>query len=295
MTFSNFLGRICLAMILFFVTDAVSSGEYVTLRDKLEMTFIPEGEFAMGSPDSGKYPTEEQPSHRVFISSFYIQVHEVTNEAFSIFLNESSLKENFSRQREGWIVIRDDLKTERGRDFWPTDITVESSKFKALAGFEQYPALSVSWHGADAYCRWAGGRLPTEAEWEKAARGGLQGADYPWGNMLPSDGIIFNRTWVHNHYPAPVETARTYYPNRFGLYGMAGNVAEWCSDWYDPSYYRNSPSRNPKGPESGSGKVTRGGSWASTTQGLRVGFRNFGNPASMPSGVGFRCVKDADK
>jgi formylglycine-generating enzyme required for sulfatase activity len=259
------------------------------------MSLIPAGDFMMGSPESKRYPPEEQPAHRVFTSAFYMQIHEVTNSAFAEFLNASIRPESTGREREAWIVIRNDLRNEKGRDFWPADIALENGKFKALSGFEQYPVISVSWYGADAYCKWAGGRLPTEAEWEKAARGGLQGADYPWGNMLPSDGIIFNRAWIHNHYPAPVETAKTYYPNNFGLYGMAGNAAEWCSDWYDPNYYRRSEGKNPRGPESGSSKIVRGGSWASNNESLRVAYRSFGSPTSMPSGVGFRCVRELEK
>lgn len=282
-------------IVFFLLMEMVSSPGAAELGDKLEMTLIPSGEFTMGSPETGKYPAEEQPAHRVSTSAFYMHTHEVTNEAFSVFLNASFPKMGQAKERAAWVVIRDDLKSDQGKDFWPADITAESGSFKPLPGFGQYPVVSVSWYGADAYCRWAGGRLPTEAEWEKAARGGPSGADYPWGNMLPSDGIIFNRVWVHNSYPAPVEPVRTYYPNGFGLYGMAGNVAEWCSDWYEPAYYRRSPQSNPLGPETGTSKVIRGGSWASVAQGIRVGYRNFGRPTSMPSGVGFRCVRDSEK
>jgi formylglycine-generating enzyme required for sulfatase activity len=291
------MGRLIYLVILFFLCLPVRSGSGAAepLSDKQEMVLIPEGEFTMGSPETARYPAEEQPAHRVFTPAFYMQIHEVTNTAFASFLNAVLRKQATDKERERWIVIRDDLKTEKGKDFWPADITFEDGIFRPVAGFEQYPVISVSWYGAEAYCKWAGGRLPTEAEWEKAGRGGLQGSDYPWGNMLPNDGIIFNRTWVHNHYPAPVETVRSYYPNGYGLYGMAGNAAEWCSDWYEPSYYRHSPHKSPKGPDTGNSKVTRGGSWASNAHGVRVGFRNFGNPAGMPSGVGFRCVKDAGK
>ncbi len=252
------------------------------------MVLIPAGTFIMGSPAKSPYPDNEKPSHRVYLDDFYIDKYEVTNEEFALFLN--SVKPDES-ERKKWIVLRSDLKTEERKDWWPAEIVYEDGVYKPVRGFERHPVNSVSWYAADAYCRWLGKRLPTEAEWEKAARGGLDGMLYPWGNAYPTTGIVYNRIWKDNALPVPTGQVGNYAPNGYGLWDMAGNVAEWVSDWYDPEYYIKSPKRNPQGPETGTYKVIRGGSWAGNANSIRVGARMFDMPESMPSGVGFRCVK----
>lgn len=258
-----------------------------------DMVKIPAGSFHMGSPDNNDYPFEERPRHKVYVSAFMIDIYETTNGQFAQFLNAmASRLNNFEDQRQKWVVVRKDLESDEKKDWWPTEIVDERGKYKAVAGFEQNPVLSVSWFGADSFCRWAGKRLPTEAEWEKAAKGKHEDTDYYWGNELPTDGIIFKRYWLNNYLPAPTEPVGNYHPNDNGIFDMSGNVSEWCSDWYEQSYYRKSPASDPKGPESGSNKVIRGGSWTSTAETVRVAFRNFSNPDWLNSGVGFRCVKD---
>lgn len=257
-----------------------------------EMALIPGGDFFMGSPESSGFTRPEWPRHKVSLDPFLMDKYEVSNEQFAAFLNAmADKKAAFTRGK--WIVIRDDLAIPGKEDWWPTEIVYDSVMFKAAAGFEKYPVLSVSWFAADAYCLWRGARLPTEAEWEKAARGGLSDKSFPWGDELPTHGIVFRNPWRNNYYAAPVERINSYLPNGYGLYQMAGNVAEWCSDWYSDNYYQGSPGKNPKGPESGVTKVVRGGSWASDVTAIRVAFRNFSQPHFLNSGVGFRCAKDA--
>lgn len=277
-----------LITIIFFiitVSTPLYSEEFID-----NMVLIRSGSFGMGCKKE-RCPDNEKPLHLVYLNSFYMDIYEVTNKEFAEFLNHFS-EEGFEDQRRRWIVIRSDLKEERFKDFWPAEIIYESGRYRPVPGFEEYPVLSVNWYGAMAYCTWKGKRLPTEAEWEKAARGGLKEMDYPWGNSLPTDGVVFNKIWKDNNLPAPVEKKDYYLPNHYGLYNMAGNVAEWVQDWYDPEYYKRSPSNNPRGPEKGEFKVIRGGSWASTPESLRVSFRNYAPPDSILSGVGFRCAMD---
>ncbi len=259
------------------------------------MVLIESGSFGMGCKKL-ECPENEKPYHKVYLDSYYIDIYEVTNKEFAEFLNYFS-EEGFEEQRKRWIIIRSDLKDESSGYLWPAEIIYDpqTQRYRPVPGLEEYPVISVSWYGAMAYCTWKGKRLLTEAEWEKSARAGLKDMDYPWGNSLPTDGVVFNRVWKDNNLPAPVERKDYYLPNHYGLYNMAGNVAEWVQDWYDPDYYKKSPQDNPEGPKGGDFKVIRGGSWASTGDGIRVSFRNYASPDSTLSGVGFRCAMDIKK
>jgi len=216
-----------------------------------EMVRVPAGEFIMGS-DSGE--ADEKPVHRVYLDEFFIDKYEVTNEQYQQCVSAGSCIANY--KYDGF-----------------TD--------------PQQPVVGVDWNQADTYCRWAGKRLPTEAEWEKAARG-TDGRTYPWG-----EGIDCSRANYGDCKHGKTKPVGSY-PSGASPYGamdMAGNVWEWVADWYDKNYYKNSPNRNPTGPGSGSSRVIRGGGWRYDSLGLRSSDRYRSNPGSWGSDDGFRCAR----
>jgi formylglycine-generating enzyme required for sulfatase activity len=242
------------------------------------MVLIPAGEFQMGSNDGD---SSEKPVHTVYLDDFYMDIYEVTNAQYKKFMDATGHKAPI---------------------FW-NDPNYNDPK---------QPVVGVTWEDASAYAKWAGKRLPTEAEWEKAARGGLVGKKYVWGDEWPppkGSGNFCDETaqktfpdWdiIKGYDDGYADTAPVgkFNPNRYGLYDMAGNVWEWVADWYDQNYYANSPKQNPKGPNSGSYRVLRGGSWQSgsltsyAVGSLRVAYRAYyGPPPSGGSYVGFRCVE----
>jgi len=241
-----------------------------------EMALIPAGSFIMGSAEG---EPDEHPPHEVYIDAFYMDRYPVTNAEYAEFLNI------FGNQKEGgekW------LDTDSLFSWWLCKIREKDSEFAPKNGYENHPAVKVSWYGAMAYARWKGKRLPTEAEWEKAARGGLPGRKYVFGNSLTPDQA--NIGWYFASRPVG-----SYASNGYGLYDMVAQVWEWCSDWYDPSYYQRSSLKNPQGPESGTLKVLRGGSWIHKDS-WRVSARAYDVPLSHSFCfvTGFRCVIDAE-
>ncbi len=226
-------------------------------KDGAKMVLIPAGEFSMGDHHDVGY-TYEKPVHTVYLDAFYMDVYEVTNALYKKFM---------------------DATGHKAPGYW------NDSKYNA----PDQPVVGVSWEDAKAYADWAGKRLPTEAEWEKAARGGLSGKKFPWGGDAP-DGTQCNFADKNVDdgygYAAPVGS---YPPNDYGLYDMAGNVWEWCSDWYDSNYYTSSPKRNPTGPSSRSWRFLRGGSWAHNVYYLRCANRSGFNPSLTDYSLGFRC------
>ena len=241
--------------------------------DAAEMALIPAGKFQMGS-EVGE--NNETPVHTVYVDAFYIDKYEVTNAQYRLFVQTQGYREPRG------VAYVDGIPQGYFRPW-------SDNNFNG----DNLPAVCVSWPDAQAYCEWAGKRLPTEAEWEKAACGGLMGKRYPWGDELTHDkanypGIEGLDQWEG---PAPVDS---FEPNGYGLYNMAGNVWEWCSDWYDDDYYSISPGKNPSGPETGAYRVLRGGSWSSPFNFLlRVSLRNHTNPPIASYNVGFRCAKSA--
>lgn len=225
---------------------------------EMPMALVPAGEFIMGSKVG---PADEQPEHRVFVDAFFMDKYEVSVGHYGEFLKATSLE-----APPDWDIMNQPQHQKR-------------------------PVVNMDWADAATYCKWAGKRLPTEAEWEKAARG-TDGRLYPWGNETPT-GLHANfgkKEWNNHAALLPVgklEDGKSPY----GIYDMAGNAWEWVSDWYDHDYYKNSPSQNPAGPSSAKFKVLRGGSWSNTQDDLRSANPYIYEPASQYHNVGFRCAK----
>jgi formylglycine-generating enzyme required for sulfatase activity len=225
------------------------------------MVLIPEGPFEMGAAGTQALE-DERPRHRVMLDAFMMDVHEVTTAQYGTFLTAT-----------GWAVPW----------LWETVSPVLHS---------DRPVIGVDWHDADAYCRWKGKRLPTEAEWEKAARG-VDGRLYPWGNQVPTKEVANFALGARFSYSQVLMPVQSYESGRspFGLYQMAGNVGEWVSDWYSANYYEHSPEANPLGPENGQFKVLRGGSWSDLPKYLLTYGRFKLPPETRNSYIGFRCAK----
>ena len=250
-------------------------------KDGAKMVLISAGDFQMGSEDREAL-RDEQPVHTVYVDAFYINTYEVTNAQFKAFVdaNPQWQKNRIPKKYHGGDYLQD----WRGNSY--------------PSGKGNHPVVYVSWYAAMAYAQWVGKRLPTEAEWEKAARGGLVGKKYPWGNAIPTSQANYNRD-VGNTTPVGI-----YAPNGYGLYDMAGNAWEWCLDAYDGHFYARSQRRNPLAGEMSLREVSvnyknvknlrvlRGGSWNDVAQDSRVAARYGGSPASTYSRLGFRCARD---
>ena len=241
------------------------------------MVLIPEGKFTMGSDQD---EPGERPAHLVYLDSYYIDRYEVTNAQFTDFLN--AVGETTSDLGETLIDLH-------GRDVW---IRRWGSTFElTLQEYANHPVIQVSWYGARSYCEWASMRLPTEAEWEKAARGS-DGRTYPWGEDLPADRANYGFDGIYGDIGGVKPVAS--YPHGaspYGVHDMAGNVWEWVWDWWDRTYYTRSQLRNPQGPEVGANKVLRGGSWMLPKRYLRSSFRFGLVPTGTLRYVGFRCAR----
>ncbi len=265
------------------------------------MVLLAGGHFSMGSPRPS--PDDQRPVHRVRIDPFWIDRTPVTNRQFLRFV-ESTGFVTMAEQRGSALVF--DTSIGGWRDmtgaFWQRPEGPESS----LVGRDDYPVVQVSWYDAAAYARWAGKQLPTEAQYEFAARGGLSDCPYPWGRQRSSEASPRANYW-QGWFPKQ-DTGRDGYrgrsdvkrfpPNRFALYDMAGNVWCWCADWYGSEYYGSKPVANPTGPTEGRQRVRRGGSWLSAPNyggGLRVAHRDFAQPSESTNHTGFRCVRNTSK
>ena len=233
------------------IAHKITPGEVINVD---EMVLIPTGEFLMGNNE--KY-YHERPVHPIHLDAFMIDKYEVTMGQYKRFAQATG------RPLPDWV--------------------------KKLALMDLHPAVGVSWEDANAYAKWVGKRLPTEAEWEKAVRGGLVGKTYPWGNEQPDERCNYGNK--HNGL-LPVGS---YPSNGYGLYDMAGNAWEWCADWHSNDYYKVSSRHNPKGPESGMNRVLRGGSWTSDEDKLRCSARSEEIPTFRNHNFGFRCAKDVSE
>ena len=207
-----------------------------------------------------------------------------------------------SIEKEGthWLIADKDNKQEYSIKKGDDALDVHGLPYKPEADVENHPAVGISWYGAAAYAQWAEKRLPTEAEWEKAARGGLVGKRYPWGDKITHDNANYSGAKGDDEWDESAPTG-SFPANGYGIYDMAGNVFEWCMDEYDPDFYEDSPEDNPVSGKSISfvdndfakvdtRRVCRGGGWDSHSYRLRVATRNGFDPDSTSEGVGFRCV-----
>ena len=260
-------------------------------RDRvgLEYVFVPPGAFQMGAiPGDNRCDADEKPRHEVIIiKGFYMSRTEVTLEAYLEFCKAT------------------------GRELPPPP------DFDYQRQFGDRPVVNVTWTEALAFCRWVGGRLPTEAEWEYAARGGVEGMKYVWGQDAPpmvervAYANVQDDSWArmdeedneidsdfdfidYNDGYVTTSPVGSFAPNGFGLFDMAGNVSEWCIDWYGSDYYGSPDAgEDPIGPASGSSRVVRGGSWNNDPWYVRVSERTYSNPESRDDEIGFRVVIDA--
>ena len=234
-----------------------------------EMVIVKGGTFWQGSTDGNR---DEMPHHRVHVKSFAIETHPVTNEQFVRFL-EAMGGEKDSNHND---IIR--LKDSR--------IKRTAGKLLIESGYIKHPVVGVTWYGAIAYAKWVGKRLPTEAEWEIAAYGGIEGAFYPSGDEVERSQA--------NFFSSDTTAVKSYAPNGYGLYDMAGNVYEWCQDWYGYNYYEIAAQEpdNPQGPLQGVYRVLRGGCWKSLKEDLRCSRRHRNNPGTVNSTYGFRLTAD---
>jgi sulfatase modifying factor 1 len=234
-----------------------------TLRDPVEMKTIPAGEFLMGSKqEEGR--VDERPQRKIYLDAYEIDTHEVSNKRYLNFIRETG---------------RDDPTNP-----YSERLLSEQNEVVNL------PVVQVTWYDAVDYCRWTGKHLPTEAQWEKAARG-VKGLIFPWGSKKPSvKSVNFQKNWEGMNTLWPV-SGEIEVSSPYGLKAMAGNAREWVQDWYSPEYFKNAPSSNPQGPGIGILKVIKGGSWHSFKADIRSASRGKGGFALKTDGIGFRCAK----
>ena len=242
--------------------------------------YFPAGAYLMGSleTDIGA-DSDEIPQHKVYLNAFWMDQTVVTNAMYARFLNEMG---NQLEERSTWLDAGDeDVLISQQEGIW-----------KPINAFENHPAVEVTWFGARAYCQWAGRRLPTEAEWEIAARGakpdGDVGQNYPWGDEIDCDKAQYANC---GGGLLPVDS-KPEGANPTGVLGLSGNTWEWVSDWYADDYYAGSPLENPKGPSEGATRVLRGGSWEYDWKHLRAANRRHNGPSVSMHDYGFRCVID---
>ncbi len=236
-----------------------------------DMVLVKGGWFIMGS-DSGSY--DEQPAHKVSVSDFFIDKYEVTNRQYCEFLNTVG---NQIENGKTWL----DMGFSGCRIEFVNDI------YRPKKGFDDNPVIEVTWFGANAYAKWMGKRLPTEAEWEYAAQGGINSESY----ILSGSNDASTVAWFQDNSNGKTHPVGIKQPNELGIHDMSGNVWEWCSDWYSENYYEQSLQRDPTGPLTGTQKVLRGGAWNVMPLFLNITNRSSDTPNFALNIRGFRCVK----
>ena len=252
--------------------------------DGAEMVFVPAGEFIMGSEELGD---DERPVRQVYLDEYWIDRYEVTNERFAHFVAETGYQTETEARGWGWVWQESEWEKVEGAD-WRHPRGTDSS----IEGKIDHPVVLVSWKDADAYCAWAGKRLPSEAEWEKAARGpgadSGQGWRYPWGSTFDTNKA--NTKEAERGDTTPGGSFSPHGDSPYGACDMTGNVWEWVADWYGSDYYSQAPSANPTGPTTGTYKILRGGAWPFDEVYARTAFRYNVKPDYTYDFAGFRCV-----
>lgn len=282
-----------------------------------EMIKLDGGPFWMGTENPEGFPADgEGPVRRVTIDGFYMDRYAVSNSNFSEFAKATGYTTD--SQRFGWSFvfhghIPQDLypnlveDTAKGIEWWckvpGADWMHPEGPHSSIHQRQDYPVTHVSWADCSAYAKWAGKRLPSEAEWEYASRGGLEQKIYPWGDELTPDGKHLCNIWQGEFpkvdtgddgftAPGPVDS---FAPNGYGLHNITGNAWEWCNDWFHPSWHINATKTNPVGPPTGARRVMKGGSYLchkSYCNRYRVGARTSNTPDSATTNISFRCVRD---
>lgn len=282
------------------------------------MIKLPSGTFMMGTDTNEGFPEDgEGPVRETKVNSFWIDETAVTNAEFAEFIRATGYKTDAERYNWSFVFknflpekwLKKDLPYSSDTPWWKG---IEGAYWKrpegpgsGISDRMDHPVVHVSWNDAAAYCKWAGKRLPTEAEWEYAARGGLEQKMFPWGDELTPDGEHLCNIW-QGDFPetnteedgfAGTAPVKSFPPNGFGLYEVSGNIWEWTQDWFSASYPLLRMSDNPQGPGSGQAKVIRGGSYLchkSYCNRYRVAARSGNTPDSSTGNMGFRCVKDVE-
>jgi len=304
-------------------TPAVRIEETIAVRSSIDpsegLVSLPGGEFVMGTDTREGFPADgEGPSRLVRVSPFYISPHAVTNAEFQRFADATGYVTE--AEKFGWSYVfhlfvseetkRQVVSVPQNAPWW---YAVNGAYWAKPEGPDSdvrdrmnHPVVHVSWNDAEAYCRWSGQRLPTEAEWEYAARGGLERKTYPWGDLLKPDGEHRCNIWqgkfpIKNNASdgyegtAPVDA---YKPNGYGLYNMSGNVWEWCADWFSPAYHKATSNDNPRFGQPTDKRSMRGGSYLchrSYCNRYRVAARSSNTPDSSGGNTGFRVVYSSEK
>lgn len=214
-----------------------------------------------GVRNTGQILDTEMPRHKVTVKPYYIDKFEVTNQQFAQFVKEAGYK-----PQGDWAKYN-------------------------TPGRESHPAILVTWYDAHAYAKWAGKRLPTEAEWEFAARGGFENKLFPWGDDISKDQADYSAKQAFSYAQIHTMEVGSYPPNSFGIYDMSGNAGEWCFDWFGENYYSKSSEENPTGPDQGEKMVVKGGAWGTVAFYLRASSRGSFKPYSYDYRIGFRCAR----
>jgi formylglycine-generating enzyme required for sulfatase activity len=262
------------------------------------MVLIPAGEFWMGTESgkpSGGFGGDEYPRHKVWVDAFYMDKNLVSNRQFQDFVEATGYVTDAEKGGGGNIIVFVKKQGEAGK----VEITVDGKQVKAAVwkdpqgngkGIQDKmsnPVVQVSWNDAKAYCKWARKRLPTEAEWERAARGGTE-TDFFFGD---AEGKLGDYAWYGVNSDGRTHPVGQKKPNPFGLYDILGNVNEWCWDWFGLYKVGSGTMKNPQGPESNIVRVQRGGSWPDISFELRAASRSGFEPNSCNDGLGFRCAR----